>query len=400
MSYTPTVWETGNVVTAQKLNKLENGLATVASDADDLKSQFNSVATVEQTTVPGSVNVYNPANTTAGYYLNNSGVPQAGSGYGYSEKIQCAPGDVVRFYVISSLNTFPGNLYYADESIGSVKGASDFYSPGTTGGVASFTVPVNVTHFSINLRTGYNDEFIITINNAYPESYVPYAPPVSVFIKKINEDTEIPANYLFGKKWAACGDSITYGSAADVDAQGNRKTYAYYVAKRNNMSLTVDAVAGSTLANVENKDGFSVSRYQNLPADLDYITIFFGINDSGSDVPIGDISDATNETFYGAWNVVLQYLIEHYPTTKIGIVVNYGGSESYRNATRAICTKYGIVPFDIMGSNLPLFAGRESGVNSAISNARKATFLADGTHPNNAGYVYMSTYFEQYLRSL
>ena len=35
MSYTPTEWATGDVVTAQKLNKLENGLASVASDADD-----------------------------------------------------------------------------------------------------------------------------------------------------------------------------------------------------------------------------------------------------------------------------------------------------------------------------------------------------------------------------
>lgn len=47
MSYTPTVWETGNVVTAQKLNKLENGLASVASDADDLKSQIGDLSDLD-----------------------------------------------------------------------------------------------------------------------------------------------------------------------------------------------------------------------------------------------------------------------------------------------------------------------------------------------------------------
>lgn len=29
MAYNPTVWQTGDIVTAEKLNKLENGLANV-----------------------------------------------------------------------------------------------------------------------------------------------------------------------------------------------------------------------------------------------------------------------------------------------------------------------------------------------------------------------------------
>lgn len=43
MAYTPTVWETGDVITAQKLNKMENGIAgingvlsiTVSDSGDD-----------------------------------------------------------------------------------------------------------------------------------------------------------------------------------------------------------------------------------------------------------------------------------------------------------------------------------------------------------------------------
>ena len=31
MAYTPTEWKTGDIVTAEKLNKLENGLANVES---------------------------------------------------------------------------------------------------------------------------------------------------------------------------------------------------------------------------------------------------------------------------------------------------------------------------------------------------------------------------------
>lgn len=32
MSYVPTEWETGDIVTAEKLNKLENGLSTVSNN--------------------------------------------------------------------------------------------------------------------------------------------------------------------------------------------------------------------------------------------------------------------------------------------------------------------------------------------------------------------------------
>ena len=84
MSYTPTVWETGNVVTAQKLNKLENGLQTVAEDADDLKSNITE-STFEQ-----SKNICpNPtASTNGGGYLNGAsgsfGAVEQGKTYTFS----------------------------------------------------------------------------------------------------------------------------------------------------------------------------------------------------------------------------------------------------------------------------------------------------------------------------
>lgn len=41
MSYTPTVWKSGDIVTSLKLNKLENGLATAAAGVDEVASAIN-----------------------------------------------------------------------------------------------------------------------------------------------------------------------------------------------------------------------------------------------------------------------------------------------------------------------------------------------------------------------
>ena len=90
MSYTPTEWETGNVVTAQKLNKLENGLASVASDADDLKSYLSDIEN-------GGVHVFGASQIKNGTF-NSSGGDVANAGrlrvIGY---IKINAGDKINF---------------------------------------------------------------------------------------------------------------------------------------------------------------------------------------------------------------------------------------------------------------------------------------------------------------
>ena len=69
-----------------------------------------------------------------------------------------------------------------------------------------------------------------------------------------------------------------------------------------------------------------MNRYKAIPKDADYITLWFGINDSGH-TNLGELADTTNLTFYGAWNVVLEYLIKNYPFAKIGIIITDRGGE-------------------------------------------------------------------------
>lgn len=49
MAYTPTVWETGDVITAEKLNKAENGIAAAAPMLCSIVFASDDSATMDQT---------------------------------------------------------------------------------------------------------------------------------------------------------------------------------------------------------------------------------------------------------------------------------------------------------------------------------------------------------------
>ena len=160
--------------------------------------------------------------------------------------------------------------------------------------------------------------------------------------------------------------------------------------------------------------------YQNIPADVDYITIYIGINDShhapgssggdGEDntgeISIGTIDDNTTATYYGAWNVVLSWLIENRPFAHIGIIVSNGCDTSeYRTAQIAIARKYGIPFIDLNGDDRTPFMIRSMNTNipSAIRSLRTQAQAANyptNTHPNDAAHEFESYFIESFLRTI
>lgn len=226
-------------------------------------------------------------------------------------------------------------------------------------------------------------------------------------------------NVLYGKHWVACGDSFTAGGYGATDGfdesvyryqdgrfKGRNIVYPYIIGLRNNMTITNEAVGGSSMTKVDD-NAFSVSRYMNIPADADYITLKFGINDSNKAAPVGTIEDSTNETFYGAWNIVLEYLIEHHPFAHIGIIVTNGSNAAYEDAIRAVAKKWGIPYLDEVESDqVPLMHRAErDGVCDRAKALRGAAFVVSATdpvnlHPNTAAHYYESTFIENWLRTL
>ncbi len=66
------------------------------------------------------------------------------------------------------------------------------------------------------------------------------------------------------------------------------KTYQWWIAKRNDMTLVNEAVSGSVFTNITGRlSPFSVERYKAVPKDADYITLMFGLNECEPDTAQG-----------------------------------------------------------------------------------------------------------------
>ena len=217
-------------------------------------------------------------------------------------------------------------------------------------------------------------------------------------------------NMLTGKKWVACGDSFTYGGNGTLETglyAGKPKSYPYFVGNRCGMVVVNDGQSGSTMTYLGTQENaFSNLRYQQIPADADYITLKFGINDDTGhqNAPMGTIDDTTNTTFYGAWNVVMEHLITNHPTAHIGIIVTNGSIGGYAEATIAIAKKWGVPYLDMAtGEQVPLpIRSNRTDICEDAKDARTNAFRVSETdlHPNAIAHEYESRYIEAWLMTI
>lgn len=261
---------------------------------------------------------------------------------------------------------------------------------------------------------------------------------LSARLDAMQEDIEKlqKSNPLWGKKYVACGDSFTQGDFNDWQDENGLmkrespvlwdfdlqmfKTYPWQIAKRNNMTIINEALCGSTVAlskeylngekTINNRNPFSLERYKKIPEDTDYCTIWFGINDSTATY-LGTIEDKDNTTFYGAWNVVLEWLLENRPKMKLGIIVTASGLPEWREATRQVARRWGIPYLDMMGD--PQVPTTHCGKEPQLGLCERAKELrglkgmdtiwrvsANNGHPSLWAHEYQSYFIEDFLRRL
>lgn len=249
-------------------------------------------------------------------------------------------------------------------------------------------------------------------------------------LSSLRADNELlkASNILYGKKYVACGDSFTEGTYTRVmDSDGlvgkNSpylydsemevwKTYPYWIAKRNGMTLVNEAISGSTMAlskehldgtqSIDYRDPFSLERYKNIPKDADYLTLMFGLNEGNT--PIGTLEDTDNRTIIGAYNVVLEYLITNLPHCRIGIIVSDAWlSEELSNAIKSVSQYWGIPCLDLKyDPKIPLLIGGRDGVSAKAVALRNSQYqlTAEDSHPNVENQKLRSEIIENFLRSL
>ena len=286
--------------------------------------------------------------------------------------------------------------------------------------------PANATELIVNFKYEYG--YLTIIQNdaqVLNEDRIVYnGKTLSKYLDMLNQKS----NILYGKILCCCGDSITYG--ADMDAEGivtpeieayqwsgytkkwtkwtadEPAAYGYQIAQRNDMIFYNGGVSGACIqgsGSTSNVPAFSEENgeYTLLPENIDYLTLFFGWNDTayGS---LGTINDTTNASYYGGYNVVLPYLIDKYPYTKIALIVPFGTDAGHRQAIRQLANKWGVACFDMMQGGTPLYYGKEDsvGVDEDIVTANRTKYQANGAHPNYKGHYQIGTMLEQFLRGI
>lgn len=262
-------------------------------------------------------------------------------------------------------------------------------------------------------------EFVMP-ENAYCARFSSFVPTGSnVILDVIPKSNLSYTNNLSFKKWIACGDSFTHGDFTGYDGEqllkatfdygpysGRLKVYPFYIGNRvKNFIVKNEAKNGLTLRDfVKNETYKSICETYNR---IDYITLYFGINDDHQNVTIGTIDDTLEDnTFYGYWNTLLTYLVTNFTNIRIGIIVSNGlGSSEYSKAERAVAKKYGIPYLDFAADEkLPYLIrqNERSDISPAIKKIKEDYFAVSSTnrHPNEKAHSIESEFIEQFLLSL
>lgn len=203
---------------------------------------------------------------------------------------------------------------------------------------------------------------------------------------------------LKNKKIAFLGDSITEGfGVADPD-----NIFWNVIARRSGAECYGYGIGGTRITPQINPsadpnwDRYFASRVEDMIPDADAVVVFGGTNDFGhGDAPMGTLTDRTEQSFCGAFHLLLEKLIRRYPQAQIVVMtplhrdgenqlgVNEIGLrreiplEGYVDAIIAISGYYGIPVLDLY---------RVSGLQPAVP-VLKERYMPDGVHPNDIGHA-------------
>ena len=236
--------------------------------------------------------------------------------------------------------------------------------------------------------------------------YIPYG---------ITRYYKIPNNVVLRPKFkvVAAGDSITYGSKQAGDGYADMTegvSYMTMACEHLGFELENHSISASTLSLASdgtNPHQAFIERYAGMSDDADLVYIAMGTNDWYYYFDLGEMSDRTKTTFYGALHLLCKGLKEKYPSIPIvfatpikrwiiregdnALAGNLNIKEKdlnlWRNAIKEVC-EYHSIPVVDMYAECFLNAWEES---------ERTNYMPDGTHPNGAGHKKMQITCEAVL---
>ena len=207
---------------------------------------------------------------------------------------------------------------------------------------------------------------------------------------------------LKGKKINFLGDSITEGVGASEKAH----CYVEQFAAATGAICRNYGISGTRIAKrrvpyeIPEFDRYYASRVPEMDPDADVVVVFGGTNDYGhGDAPLGEMSDRTVWTYYGALHVLFTALIEKYPTAQIVILTPLHREDEEKrmpilkpfvDATRQVAEYYSLPVLDLWANY---------GIQPRIP-VMKNMYVPDGLHPNDAGHAHLANKLRAFLEQL
>lgn len=209
----------------------------------------------------------------------------------------------------------------------------------------------------------------------------------------------IKANFL--------GDSITKGvgvsESCEIYHRRIEKKYGLKTVRNYGISGTRFAKQSTPTLDNPSFDMDFCSRFSEMENDADLVVVFGGTNDFGhGDAPIGEMTDRTPDTFFGACHYLMSGLKEKYPNAKIVFMtplhraselsLNRNGAnlECYVNIIKIVAEYYALPVCDLWS----LCDIQPRDLES------KEKFCPDGLHPNGEGHKKITAVLEDFLLNL
>lgn len=271
----------------------------------------------------------------------------------------------------------------------------------------SFCIYFGAAHTTEAFETAI-DTVMVVEGCQEPAEYVPYNLEPVMNHKKLDTAYHDNADRFKGKRWLAFGTSVTYQDSkayTEGVAEGEVvRGYVGDVVRRKQMIVTNSGKSGSTLGNEDSNS--LINRYTSFTyTDYDFVTIEYGINDFGNDIPVGTSSDAAgNNTFAACLKTVIEYILAENPI--IGLIIctdpdvrgtttnnNNNTLKDYADVTLEIAKQYRLPVCDWF---------YHSGINSITKGDGSSRYFLtqSGTHPSVYGHMRMGAMLNQVFDSL
>jgi hypothetical protein len=218
-------------------------------------------------------------------------------------------------------------------------------------------IPEECVYFAWFRSTTYYSELMIVKGESLPTNYVDFN---TVNIRDLRLDTMYSELYkMYRKSLYVGGDSIAFGAGS------SGVSYGEIIANKYSMTITKNAVSGTTLITQTGKTNSILEKLQATTGTFDYMLLEGGINDMFISAPIGTITNSfiggifDTTTVIGAMEKLCETWVTKFPTAKklfilvhrktayYGAGVNGIKQVDYWNAIKSVLNKWSIKYVDL-----------------------------------------------------